>query len=83
MLPIDCYDLMEVSTPLGKRNSITAKATGLIFSLFDIALPQDVPFGIPQYIIMDLPLSSFMFHFFMLDFRDAHCFSFVMAESEA
>ena len=36
--------------PPDKRNSITAKATGLIFSLFDVALAQEVPFGIPQYI---------------------------------
>ena len=33
-----------------KRNSITAKATGLIFSLFDIASAQQVPLGIPQYV---------------------------------
>ena len=37
--------------PSGKRNSITAKAMGLlIFSLFDVALSRDVPFGIPQYV---------------------------------
>ena len=36
--------------PSDKRNSITAKATGLIFSLFDVALPQQVSFGIPQYV---------------------------------
>ena len=34
----------------GKRNLITAKAMGLIFSLFDIASAREVPFGIPQYI---------------------------------
>ena len=34
----------------GKRNSITAKNMGLIFSLFDVALSQDVPFGILQYV---------------------------------
>jgi len=33
-----------------QRNSITAKATGLILSLFDVASAQEVPFGIPQYI---------------------------------
>ena len=33
--------------PSDKRNSITAKAKGLIFSLFDIASAQQVPFGIP------------------------------------
>ena len=36
--------------PSDKRNSITAKATGLIFSLFDVASAQEVPFGIPQYV---------------------------------
>ena len=33
-----------------KRNSITAKATCLIFSLFDVASARQVPFGIPQYV---------------------------------
>ena len=33
-----------------KCNSIMAKATGLTFSLFDVASTQEVPFGIPQYI---------------------------------
>ena len=36
--------------PSDKRNSIMAKATGLIFSLFDVTLAREVPFGIPQYI---------------------------------
>ena len=36
--------------PPVKHNSITAKATGLIFSLFDIALAPEVPFGIMQYV---------------------------------
>ena len=36
--------------PLGKCNSITAKAMGLIFSLFDVASSRDMPFGIPQYV---------------------------------
>ena len=36
--------------PSDKCNSITAKATGLIFSLFDVASARQVPFGIPQYI---------------------------------
>ena len=36
--------------PSDKHNSITAKATGLMFSLFDVASAQDVPFGIPQYV---------------------------------
>ena len=35
---------------LGMRNLITAKAMGLIFSLFDITLSQDVPFYQPQYV---------------------------------
>ena len=63
MLSTSCYGilkiiyLMEFSTdwvsklmPSDKRNSITAKATGLIFSLFDVASARQVPFGIPQYI---------------------------------
>ena len=33
-----------------KRNSITAKGTGLIFSLFDVTSAREVPFGIPQYL---------------------------------
>ena len=33
-----------------KRNSITVKPMGLIFSLFDVASAQEVPFGIPQYV---------------------------------
>ena len=36
--------------PSDKRNSITAKATGLIFSMFDVASARQVPFGIPQYV---------------------------------
>ena len=36
--------------PSDKRNSITAKATGLIFSLFDVTSSRQVPFGIPQYV---------------------------------
>ena len=36
--------------PSDKRNLIAAKATGLIFSLFGVALALQVPFGIPQYV---------------------------------
>ena len=36
--------------PSDKHKSITAKPTGLIFSLFDVASAQQVPFDIPQYI---------------------------------
>ena len=36
--------------PSNKRNSITAKATDLIFSLFNVASAREVPFGFPQYI---------------------------------
>ena len=35
--------------PSDKRNSVTAKATGLIFSLFDVASAREVRFGIPLY----------------------------------
>ena len=52
--------------PSDKRNSITAKATGLIFSLFDVASSQQVPFGIYHStynaFFMDLPVSSFVSH---------------------
>ena len=30
--------------PSDKRNSVTAKATGLIFSLFNVASAREVPF---------------------------------------
>ena len=36
--------------PSDKRNSITAKVTGLVFSLFDVASARQVPFGILQYV---------------------------------
>ena len=36
--------------PSDKHNLITAKATDLIFSLFNVASAGHVPFGIPQYI---------------------------------
>ena len=36
--------------PSDKHNSIAAKATGLIFSLFDITSAREVPFGTPQYV---------------------------------
>ena len=36
--------------PSDQRNSIMAKATGLIFSLFDATSAVEVPFGMPQYL---------------------------------
>jgi len=36
--------------PSGQRNSIMAKAMGLIFSLFNITSAEEVPFGMPQYV---------------------------------
>ena len=36
--------------PSDKRNLIMAKATGLIFSLFDVASAREVLFGIPHYV---------------------------------
>jgi len=36
--------------PSDQCNSTIAKVTHLIFSLFDIASTQEVPFGIPQYV---------------------------------
>ena len=54
--------------PSDKHNSITTKTMGLIFSLFDIASSQDVPFGIPQYVqythhglTVDLLCAQFLF----------------------
>ena len=41
--------------PTDQRNSITAKATCLIFSLLDVTSVREVPFGIPQYIQCILP----------------------------
>ena len=35
--------------PSDQCNSITAKASDLIFSLLDVTLAREVPFGIPQY----------------------------------
>jgi len=32
-----------------QRNMTMAKAAGLIFSLFDVTLAREMPFGIPQY----------------------------------
>ena len=53
--------------PSDKGNSISAKATGLIFSLFDVASAREVPFGILQYVQcilhgLTVPVSSFVFH---------------------
>ena len=36
--------------PSDKHNSLMAKARGLVLSLFNVALAQEVPFGIPQYV---------------------------------
>ena len=45
-----------------------AKATGLIFLLLDVASAQQVPFILQcvQCMYHDLPLSSFVSHFFLL-----------------
>jgi len=49
-----------------KHNSITAKAMGLIFSLFNVASAREVPYGIPystcNVFFRDLPVSFFVFH---------------------
>ena len=58
--------------PSDKHNSITAKAKGLIFSLFDIASTQEVPFGIPNYVLCILhELTSVLL-----------CVPFIFADSE-
>ena len=47
----------------------TIRLQACFFLPFDIALSQDVPFGILQYIqcmLMDLNLSSFVSHFILL-----------------
>jgi len=36
--------------PSDQRNLTMAKATHLIFLLFDVASAQEVPFDIPQYV---------------------------------
>ena len=36
--------------PSDKHNTIMTKAMGLIFSLFNLTLAQEVPFGISQYV---------------------------------
>jgi len=48
--------------PSDQCNSITAKATFLNFSLFDIVSAREEPFGIPQYVQCILQVSSFVFH---------------------
>ena len=52
--------------PSDKHNSITAEATGLIFSLFDVASAQRVPFGIPQYVQCILHGLTSVSHSFLL-----------------
>jgi len=53
---------------LDQHNSITTKATGLNFLLFDVTLTWEVPYGISQYVQCIFPheltsaLNSFMFH---------------------
>ena len=52
--------------PSDKRNLITAKAMGLIFSLFDVTSAREaVPYGILKYvkcILHGLLVSSFVSH---------------------
>jgi len=58
--------------PSDKHNSITAKATGLIFSLFDVTSSREVPFGTPQHVQCILQrLSSVLL-----------CIPFIFADSE-
>jgi len=46
--------------PSDSRNSTMAKATGLIFSLFNVTSAQEVPFAIPLY--MHAMHSSWTYH---------------------
>ena len=51
--------------PSNKHNSITAKATDLISSLFDVTLARKVPFwhtALYNAFFMDLPVSYFVSH---------------------
>ena len=51
--------------PSDKRYSITAKATGLIFSLFDVTSARQVPLAYHSTynaFFMDLPVSFFVSH---------------------
>ena len=58
--------------PSGKCNLITAKAMGLIFSLFNVTSSRDVPFGIPQYVQCTHHGLTFVFF----------CVPFLFAESQ-
>ena len=58
--------------PSDKCNSIMAKATDLIFSLFDVASAREMPFGILQYVQCILHgLTSVLF-----------CIPFIFADGE-
>ena len=79
MLPIDCYKFfvkkynsirifywLTACLSSSKHNLITAKAMGLIFSLFNITSYLLVYCSMYNARIMDLPLSSFVSHFLLL-----------------
>ena len=53
--------LPDCPMPSAKPNSKTANATSLVFSLFDIASAQDVPFGILQWTNQFLLCVPFIF----------------------
>ena len=57
--------------PSDKHNLITIKGTGLIFSLFNIALAQEVPLAYCNAFFMDLPVSSFVSHSYLLTAESA------------
>ena len=69
--------------PSGKHNVITAKAMGLIFSLFDIASSQDVPFGILQYVQCMHHRLTFVFLCVPFLFADSPRYQFVVARCMA
>ena len=60
--------------PSDKRNSITTKATDLIFSLLDVASAREVPFGILQYVqyILHGFTSVFVSHSSLLTAKKCH-----------
>ena len=62
-----------------KHISIMAKDMGLIFSLFNVALSRDVPFGIPQYIQCMHHVLTFVLLYVPFLFADSPRCRFVVA----
>jgi len=58
--------------PSDQRNSTMAKATHLMFSLFNVALAQKVSFGTYNAFFMELPVPSFVFHSTLLTVKSVN-----------